>query len=175
MLLDCHICEEILTIISSTYCGAKVFMSTYTQGGVIMWRSSAYSAATVCGLKRQLRASVEHAHSEVASIRKLNAANTRSLVCHQFAAREHADRLLKRPVGRPASKVRWCRAHRSDHAATPRRAVAKVRCGPVELYPHVDFIVAHAIWPPEPVIGLSHQRRRSISVGRIQECGEYVK
>ncbi|SRR5260370_23929017 len=68
MLLDCDTYEEMLTIISSTYCGAKVFMSTYTQGGVIMWRSSAYSAAIVCGLKRQLRASVEHAHSEVASI-----------------------------------------------------------------------------------------------------------
>src|SRR5258708_21478922 len=69
MLLDCDTYEEMLTIISSTYCGAKVFMSTYTQGGVIMWRSSAYSAAVVCGLKRQLRTSVEHAHSRVASIR----------------------------------------------------------------------------------------------------------
>jgi hypothetical protein len=67
MLLDCHTCEEILTIVSSTYCGLKILMTTLRAGGIIMWRSSAYSAAIVCGLKR--RASVEHAHSEVASIR----------------------------------------------------------------------------------------------------------
>jgi len=93
----------------------------------------------VCGLKRQLRASVEHAHSAVASIRKLNAANTRTPACHQFAAREDADRLLKRPVGWAASKVRWGRAHLSDRAPTPRRPVAKVRCDPVELCPQRRF------------------------------------
>ena len=69
MLLDCHTCEEILTIVSSTYCGVNIFMTTWRAGGIIMWRSSAYSAAIVCGLKRQRRANVEHAHSEVASIR----------------------------------------------------------------------------------------------------------
>ena len=47
----------------------RKFSCLHTHRGLIMWRSSAYSAAVVCGLKRQLRTSVEHAHSKVASIR----------------------------------------------------------------------------------------------------------
>jgi hypothetical protein len=101
------------------------------QGGVIMLRSSAYSAAIVCGLKRRLRARVEHAHSEIASIRKLNAANTRSSclpsICGTRACRPRAQ-ATSRFGSEQAPVVLADLTDRATGTAT-RGSQVQVRCG----------------------------------------------
>jgi len=69
--------------------------------------------------------------------------------------------LLKRPVGRPPSKVRRYYANFSYQAQNwkaARHVVAKVEWHPGELYPRVGFIVTNMTRPAERVVAFYNQR-----------------